>query len=303
MNTNFPDDLFPISQNINSIHRYQINEGKKIAKNKSIIFCGIARDVGFRLQRNIECIKRTGEGFKKHKTFIYENDSLDSTVEILEKNKSDVFDYVSEMRSDKNYREKIDNREDPWHYNRCIVLAECRNKYIQHINSLEEKYDYICILDLDLKGGWSYDGIYHSIFIIEQEKNIGCVSAYGVLADKSGKHMLEDHHNSDYIMYDSFAFRPLNYDFGVHLLSTPSFNNLHFNNGQEPIEVCSNFGGMAIYKQDAISGCSYGAKEWREGYVDPDHVVFNRQVRNNGWKVLLNPSMIVSYSNHKFSGA
>jgi hypothetical protein len=79
------------------------------------------------------------------------------------------------------------------------------------------------------------------------------------------------------------------------------FNNITLSRGDDPIEVVSNFGGLAIYKTKAIKNKKYDAKIWEEASVDPDHVELHRQMSSDGWKIILDPSMIVSYSHHKHS--
>jgi hypothetical protein len=300
-NTYFPESLF-IAKN-QGVYKYCIEQGAKICSTKTILFCGIARNVGEKLQRNIDCLHKTGELFKDYRIFIYENDSTDNTAQILMDNRSSRLMYLSEKRLDEDYRSKIDSGEDMWHYNRCVVLAKCRNKYLQYLESSDMKFDYLCVLDLDLKGGWSYDGIEHAIFTLENDPKTACVSAYGVLAEKHGKDSLEQHNYKDYVMYDSFAFRPLNWNIGIHLISTPMFNGINVERGDEPFEVDSNFGGMAIYKMQSLQNKKYGAKKWMDmdGFIDPDHVVLNRQIKEEGWKIIMDPSMIVSYSDHKYS--
>ena len=299
MNTDFPEYLFvPKNQ---GIYDHCVNQGVKIASTKTILFCGIARNVGKNLQRNIDCLHRTGSLFKDYRIFIYENDSSDNTPQILMNNRSSRFMYLSEKRLDEDYRSKIDSGEDMWHYNRCKVLSECRNKYLEYVEYSDTKFDYVCILDLDLKGGWSYDGIKHAIFTLERDQINACVSAYGVLAEKNGNDLLEQYNVSDYLMYDSFAFRPLGWNIGLHMMSMPMFNNIKVERGDESIEVDSNFGGMAIYKSQALQNKKYGAKKWMEGFIDPDHVILNRQIKKDGWKIIMDPSMIVSYSPHNYS--
>jgi hypothetical protein len=299
MNTNFPESLF-VAKN-QGVYNHCLSTGAKISLNKTILFCGIARNVEKNLQRNIDCVHRTGELFKDYRIFIYENDSTDNTAQILMDNRSSRFMYLSEKRTDQNYQSKINSGEDMWHYNRCVVLSECRNKYLQYIEQSDTQFDYVCILDLDLKGGWSYDGIKHAIFTLERDPLNACVSAYGVLSEKHGTDTLEQHDIKDYIMYDSFAFRPLGWNIGVHMMSTPMFNNINVQRGDEPIEVDSNFGGMAIYKAEALKNKKYETKKWREGFVDSEHIIMHRQMKKEGWKIIMDPSMIVSYCNHKYS--
>ena len=300
MNTDFPEDIFSPSSNT-PLYKYKLEQGNSICKTKSILFCGIGRNIGANLDLNIQRLHRTGSMFKSYKIFIYENDSNDNTVEILQKNRSNKLTFLSEHREDQDYLSKIKSGEDTWHYNRCIVLSECRNKYLSYIESVDEKFDYICVLDLDLCGGWSYDGIKHGIFTLEHDKSYAAATSYGVLADKFNTLALEDTSKNEYVMYDSFAFRPKNWNIGLHLLSTPAFNSVRVNRGDDPIEVHSNFGGMAIYKRDALANKRYGSKQWAYGYVDPDHVVLHNQMVKDGWKIIFDPSMIVSYSHHKYS--
>jgi len=305
MNTDFPEEIFPISNNNKANYEYIVQQGFNIAQNKSILFCGICRNVEDVLQLNIDRITRTGSMFKDYHIFVYENDSNDNTLKILQDNQSDKLTFLSETRDDRNYAEQLDTPLDPWHYNRCCVLAECRNKYLEFLQKLETKPDYVCVIDLDIKGGWSYNGFAHSLFMIEQEKDTGCVSAYGVLADPTGKDPLEQHSTSNFLMYDSFAFRPYGWNSAIHMISTPLFNRVLLNKDMEPFTVESNFGGMAIYKSKAIlDGEKYEAKNWvshKSPFVDPDHVNLHRNMQKKNWKILINPAFIVSYSHHKFS--
>jgi hypothetical protein len=295
MNTDFPEYLFPCD---NTLYKYKVEQGENICKNKSIIFCSIVRDAESVLNRNIQCLHRTGSLFKDYEIFIYENDSIDNTVEILRQNKSNKLNYISETRQDKDYVAKIISGEDRWHFNRCNILAECRNKYLTYINNLEKKFDYICVVDLDVCGGWSYIGIAHGIFTLESNDLYAAVTSYGVLAEHSGKINLESIPNKNYLMYDTLAFRPKNWKSGIHMNSLYVFNNIHLSRGQDPFEVQSNFGGMAIYKKNHLLNKQYKAKQWQEGFTDPDHVMLNKEIIDSGYKILLDPSMIVSYSHH-----
>jgi hypothetical protein len=300
MNINFPENLFPAPPDKSGIYKYKVNQGKAIAQNKSIIFCGIVRNVAETLQKNILRIHKTASLFKDYHIFIYENDSDDCTKQILINNRSSKLVFDSEYRQDKNYRENLDNGVDTWHFKRCEILAECRNKYLSYIRSLSTTYDYVCVIDLDIKGGWSYDGFFHGIYTLEQDTNNSCVSSYGVLSEFTNNSYLEEIDPKDYLMYDSLAFRPISMKGMVHMLRVPMFNRLHFNRGDEPIQVRSNFGGMAIYKTQEIINRSYEAKHIN-GSTNPDHVCLNQSIIEDGKNILLDPSMIVSYSHHQYS--
>lgn len=297
ISTDFPEDIFLPPKNKHSIYRYKIDAGKNICKNKTILFCGICRNVGHILETNILRLLRTANVFKDYHTFVYENDSNDNTTDILNKYKSDKFNFISTTRKDKDYAEGLTNGEDPWHMNRCKVLADCRNNYLEYAKGFID-FDYLCVLDLDLLGGWSYDGFYHGIFTLNNVDN-PCVSAYGVLTEYTNKLSLEEVSPEDYLMYDSFAFRPLNginQNFNAFVLQ--NFNFIKFQRGDDPVEVDSNFGGLAIYKMSEIGDKKYSSTCFEEACVNPDHVEFHRQFDK---KIILDPSMIVSYSHHRYS--
>lgn len=299
MNTNFPEDLFPPLKHKQSIYKYKVQQGLNIAKSKNILFCGIGRDIGNFLELNILRLQKTGSCFNQYKIIIYENDSIDNTKNILEKYKSDNLDFITETRNDKEYKKDIDTPIDPWHSKRCKVLANCRNIYLDYIQNLN--YDYVCVLDLDLKGGWSYDGFFHAIHTIENNQKCAAVTAYGILSDSTDSKILEDSSKEERVMYDSFAFRPTSINIPIHILNTPMFNKIYLDRADDPRIVRSNFGGMAIYKKEVIKNYRYDSVEWGEGQVDPDHVVLHDKMNKDGYIILLDPSMIVSYSDHKHS--
>lgn len=302
MNTNFPEAIFDSRLKNPHIYKYKVDRGLQISKSKKIVFAGICRNVEDTIALNIERMSKTSKMFKDFSIFLYENDSDDNTVRILESYRDKTkLEFLSEKRDDKDYRKRIDNGIDPWHFGRCKILAECRNKYLNHITAHYADYDYLCVLDLDIKGGWSYTGFQHAVFTLESDSKFACVSAYGLLSEAQNIDPLESHDIEDYIMYDSLAFRPLGMSTGIHILRTPAFNRIALNRGDDPIEVLSNFGGMAIYKLPLLQNKQYGAKQWKEGEVDPDHVILNKQLIDDGYKIILDPSMVVSYSDHQFS--
>jgi hypothetical protein len=295
----FPLDLFPIENKEN--YWANVSNGRNIAEKSRILFCGICRNVGERLQKNIDRIKLTGSAFESFEVFIYENDSTDNTREILSNNISDQFVVKFDNRTDKDYEAMISEGKDPAHYNRCKVLANCRKEYHNYIISNLNRFDYVCVIDLDIWGGWSYGGFFHSLSILEDSKENGCVTSYGILTDCYNSKKLEDMSYSDYLMYDCFVFRPFGEDVAVPMGETSLYNFIRLLPGQDPIIVNSNFNGLGIYKIDAIANSNYGVKRWAESCVDADHVVLHREMRQKGHRIIMNPSMIVSYSDHQYS--
>lgn len=286
MNISFPQKLFisPKKENI-------VN-GKDIAKQSKILFCGIARNVSKTLKKNIDRINYLGQRFKEHDIFIYENDSLDNTKEII---KQSNINFISEHREDEGYWNDIESGKTNNHLNRCNVLAKCRNIYIDYALQNRANYDYLCVLDWDIKG-WSYKGFFDSIFRLENDlnKNLYCVSAYGVLSDFHNNAPIEST-IGNLLMYDSFAFRPSN-DIVMNDYIQSQFN---YYKCIHPSIVRSNFGGMSIYKMKIALDHRYKA-ELNNGFVDCDHVCFHESMNSTGLFNIINPYLVVSYSKHRF---
>ena len=284
MRISFPQYLFKSPQ------KSDIDLGKKVALSAKILFCGVARNVEQTLQKNIDRMKFIGSYFNEYKIFIYENDSVDKTKQILQKSN---IAYESEHRKDASYWKDIESGKVNNHLYRCKSLAKCRNKYLNYANNYTKDYEYICIIDMDTRG-WSYKGFFDSINKLNNIKNLACVSSYGLLSDFHNRSSLEKEANN-LLMYDSFALRLEKQEIMSEIIQA-QFNYIKFN---EPTIVQSNFGGMAIYKMPIILDYCYDA-ELNNGFVDCDHVYLNKRMFNNNWKHMLNPYMVVSYSKHRF---
>lgn len=301
MNTDFPEDFFPAT---NNYYKYinSVELGKKISKEKNILFCGVVRNAEKYIERNILRILRTASEFKNYHIFIYENDSKDQTKQILAKlsNSNNNITTQCEDNIPNDYLHTFLTGEDSNHSLRTNMIARCRNKYLNFLHN-NNKYDYVCVIDLDIRGGWSYDGFYDSIALIESKEDIACVSAYGILAEHDNQFPIEQIDKANYLMYDSFAFRPYNYNQEPNITLQRSANSLKVNRGDQPLIVYSNFNGVAIYRSNYLINKNYSIRIHQNNFVDCDHVVLHEQIRNEKGKILLNPNLIVSYSHHRYS--
>jgi len=285
MRISFPQKLF------DSPNKTMVNNGKSITKKSNILFCGIARDVERTLNNNIQRARFIGKYFQNFDIFIYENDSTDSTLDII---KNSNINYLSEKRQDADYKQKIHAGQDNNQYNRCKVLADCRNQYLSYAKNSDKAFDYICVIDWDIYG-WSYSGFFDSICRLYNKENLVSVSAYGVLSEYTNTKNLEDCKNN-LLMYDSFAFRPLGCYQPIMPGLQASFNQIKIT---EPILVRSNFGGLCIYKKQILD-YTYEV-ETKSGYVDCDHVTINDKLSRSGYQHMVNNTLIVSYSRHRFT--
>ena len=294
IDTRFPEYLFPAPEQYSEQYEKYVLQGKELCEESSVIFCGICRNIEPVARLNLERIYKTAEFFKEHRIVIYENDSTDNTV-AEQSVDDDNLHLISNSRESSNYREK----DDPDQLIRATELAECRNVYMDYISSMEDvdKFDYVVVIDLDLKGGWSYEGFLNSFAYLEVAD---CVTSYGILTEYTNTKSLEEVEQQYYMMFDSWAMRPLEV-FDLRINEVSGFNHLKTVRGEPPLLVNSNFNGLAIYKREPFLKFRYSANSPGAGYtVNCDHPCLHKQMVENGYSILLNPSMITSYSTHRY---
>lgn len=291
---NFPDEYFSIENNLVEDFNFKVDYGRKAAKKLNILFCAACKDVEKTIAKMIRFVKQTGSMFNDYDIFLYENNSSDKTVEIIKLLNEEKITLKTEHIERASYA-----RSTVTLFDRCNYISNARNKYVEFVNANIDKYNYVFVFDADIEGGWSNDGILNSIYYLETSKDFGCMTSYCVLASAECGD-LEDFDKSKWLMFDSFAFREYgSWDFPEKIYM---YNYIKVKKGQLPILVNSNFNGLAIYKPICFKDNKYFAtNHGSEFSVDCDHVNFHKGIYKKGLKILLNPSMITSISNHKYS--
>jgi len=214
-----------------------------------------------------------GARFADHRAVVYENDSRDDTVGLLERHatENERFQLISESLG----RPAWGATRSP---ERMAHMAAARNRLLAHVLEHDADRDYVIVLDLDLPRGFSYDG-FATCFGYEGWDWMG---SNGIL----GPRYAGDEKGS--FFYDAWAFR-----WPGDSVARPfeEVNALSFHRGAPPVPVDSCFGGMAIYRMEAFrSGARYSGR-------DCEHVGFHAALRERGFgKGYLNPSLISLYS-------
>lgn len=249
-----------------------VERGKEIAKTKKVVITGLARNIAPVLGKTMARIERTGQLFKDYRVVVFENDSRDNTADQL-KGWSKINNRVNAI---------CELREDPINpgkrcLDRATRMANYRNKYRTFIHENYSDYDSVIVIDLDLPGGWSYDGIANTF---GQETEWDFVGANGIIfKDYDGVHGRP-------LYYDAWAFRK--YGDWEPMLAR-QVNPLYWPRGEPMLRVNSCFGGLGIYKLKAMSISSYDGS-------DCEHIPFHRKMVKAGMdKLYLNPSQIALY--------
>lgn len=227
---------------------------------KKIVFAGITRDSSEYIEQAITRVKELGSLFKEYKIFVYENDSKDNTVSLLQKMR---VPYISETIGVPSYDYKDTNRTS------IERMAYYRNRLKESIDN--ESGDYVAIVDFDIKQV-SWDGFFSSF----QHEGWDIITAFGVCSRKQLK---------EPVYYDYFAHREIG-QIGVNKDIVNKYKGEldHF------IRVESAFGGIAIYKKDVYSSGIYSGEEC-------EHVTFHRSLRENGHdKLFINTRLMVNHN-------
>lgn len=269
----FPEGWYPCKLGNPKHYFERVEKGYERMAEKEVVICGLARDVMHALPRTMARLERLGKQFKNYKVVVFENDSSDGTLEMLQywQKVNARVEVLTEQLEAKKWGQVQDLA-------RMEQMAAYRNRYIAHIREQQYKFDYLIVFDLDIPLGFSYDGIAHSFSYHDWD----VMGSNGFLVPPYGDPIPNP------VFYDAFAFRGKGNDYPKSL---EEINALQFQRGEELVPVDSAFGGLAMYRAAGIvAGAQYGGE-------DCEHVILHRWLRENGFdQQFLNPSQIVLYS-------
>ncbi len=267
----FDEGRFPaVSQGASNYHSF-VQEGYERMRHATVVIAGLARNVAHILPATILRAESLGKAFRNYHIVIYENDSSDHTRELLE-TWAELNPRVSlvceKLEAPVNRPIRCSSRAK-W-------MAYYRNSVQQYILNHIPKADYVVLLDTDLIGGWSPDGIANTI----GQDDWDFVGSNGIIYKRLG---LSSNH---LVHYDAWAFR---LDEAMTPMTTSEVNAIEFKRGQALQPVYSCFGGLGIYTYDAYANGVYEGE-------DIEHVGFHRSLIAKGYdRIYLNPSQIVVY--------
>ena len=249
--------------------------------NKNVIICGLARDIAPAVPYLEQNLTTLTDYFQNHLILIVENDSKDTSRQLLLDMKNKFNMVVLGCGEDKSHcimnNKKFGHTKEK---KRIKKMVDIRNIYMDYINNLEpDIYDYVIMLDFDIVGSVYKESVNSTAYYLNKYPEIDMIGCNAIhnnmvsnLLDIKG-------------YYDSYALK---------LKSGHRFFNW-FDHTKTPsgdisdlIEVDSCFGGFVIYRFDSIYGKTYSYMEDLDGVPICEHVVFNSQLRSK----FLNPKMI-----------
>lgn len=267
----FPEAVFPASESKASEYRQRVFAGLARMRQSSVVVCGLARNVAEVLPVTLARVERLGELFADYRVILFENDSRDGTAAVLT-------EWSRRNPRGRVLSETLGDCVNPTA--RCLRRAErmarYRNRYLDVVKSEFADFTHAIVLDTDLKGGWSLDGLADTF----GHDAWDFVGSNGIIF----KRLKRDWNVP--VQYDAWAFR---LDDKMTPLPVHAVNAMQWQRGQPLVPVTSCFGGLGVYRMPALLAAGY------DGW-DSEHVPLHQQMRQNGDdRLFLNPSQITVY--------
>lgn len=266
--------------------------------NKNIVIAALARDCEDSLKTNIPLIEALRTQFLWSQVVIVENDSKDSTKQLLtdwSRDYTDVVVFSSDLGI-KTIPDKSDSIQNPMtSFQRIEKMASYRNVYLDHISKIDHPIDLVIVIDIDVLQ-ISADGLIGAINTFE--KNTGAVFANGISVKETIFGRSE-------IYYDVFAMYeyPQLKEFSYSPASLHrTFKSINRNvKKQRFYSVISAFGGVGIYNYEAIRNLRYQAvvNPLNRSEAICEHIPFNQQIVELGFKNYIARDFKVIYQKHE----
>jgi len=265
---------------------HQIQSGSIIPKSEeqiedtvrkaSVAILCCARDCEKKLTNSLDQLRRIGELFATYQMYIFENDSKDQTLSILNKA---VTKYPLKIQTESGLDKVFSSRTER--------LSYCRNRLLDL--SKGNDYDYYVVADLD--------GVFNEIKI---EGFLSCFKfdcwegCFPVSSDKYYDLWALRH---PYLMPGDYNIKMnqlpcmLGQENAQRLVAIP-LRSLEFSKSKGWLEVESAFGGLGLYKGYAYRANRYAGHE--NGNEICEHVKLHKNMRSDQARLYINPEFVVS---------
>lgn len=256
--------------------------GESVWRDSRVAFVGLARNCGRWLADNLARLEILGGKCQAWHLHIETNDNTDDTDQVL-------VDFCKAYRQATFHSQRLGRRQFSAEFAgpRTEALAEYRTRCQTWVRECAANVDFVVVLDFDMWGGWSHAGIIHgvgSLTLRPDAYGMASVSLFQMpivmqQADGTGKP------GQAWLHYDCWALR-LNSAWDDYSSGFGGWKHHWLPPvGSPPIQVCSAFGGMAIYDVDAYLKGTYSGQ-------DCEHVTFHQTIaQKTGRRMFLDPSM------------
>jgi len=238
----------------NNKYILDVNTGKNIAKDKTLVICGLLRDRQEKVDDIRKRIEKIKPWFKQIKVLIVENDSDDDTRKNLVDWAKQDPETLTVLGCGVNSDEcKLSLPKTLGHYvdsPRLQKMTFLRNIYHEEIQKYYSTWDYVLVWDMDLLGSLYIDGMLSSINMLNKKEGVAIPDA----VCSNGIYVWPGFQ----LYYDTFAHDEINLQWIKKFNKTvqdviksiaSKFNSIY---GDEERQVVSCFSGATIYKTQAF---------------------------------------------------
>lgn len=258
----------------------------------TIIVCGIVRNAEAGLRRNIPAVSAICARFKDYKIVIFENDSTDGTKRLLEEWQATDPEHIKcemvDMDSSCTIPKAGSVDGNPFFSERRISkMAYYRNKYLNYVYSHSLSADYLMVVDLDVARIFP-EAVFSSF---RDCPEWDAVTAFGY----STSPQLRRRYHDTYI-FQEWENRGEAQTESHMLQAANKYGGLK--PGDPWVRVAAAFGGLAIYRFEAIKGLKYQVIPNNDNQVTVygEHYSIYKQMMDNGYdRFYLNPAMYLKY--------
>lgn len=288
--------IYGLDQVVKDIMNYtsEVYEGRLYMSKQSILITGLLCNAESNIINIRAWFNQLAIHCKDVQFIIVENNSSDNTRALLQEwcDSDHRIHCLCTLPDNKcEQDEKVINldklRQTP-RWERIREMSRLRNIYIQYIhdNLLYTKYDFMFVMDLDLRGHLYMDGVFHSFYLFQTKQKIEAVSCNGI----QKKNLM------NYFYYDTFAYVEL---FSDYIWLTMRDKQKHdryvhdtitnkYTKNMEPHHVLSAFGGFTIYRTSIFDTYKNIKYNYAPFLISCEHSHFHRYLSN----VYVNPRMI-----------
>ncbi len=266
-----------------SEHKLTLKYPNKIIGTKSVVIAGCCRNVENFIKQNLQVIDSIGEQFDKYQVLIFENDSTDSTRQILYDKKKPNYEYIFE--DNVNIQKRTER------------IAYCRNKLLDKIYSDYLTYDYVLFVDMDdvLASGKLAETI-GSCFMYNADQWDGMFANsssyyYDIWALRKKGYLESDVWNDVYMLQSV----GIGYQKAVDKCVTTY--QINYPIDSKIIPVISAFGGAGLYKLSILIKLKPRYNGIESSHINGmicEHVPFNQLLCSSKAKLYINPRMLVN---------
>lgn len=266
--------------------------GKQFLQEHSIIVCGIIRNGEIGLKKNIPVINALCDTVKQYDVIIFENDSTDHTKQILtqwSKERERIHVSMEDFHTQTIPSQKSTKANRFFSHMRISKMAGYRNQYLDYMQSHNMQADYVIVVDMDVQY-IHLNGIYDSFARHEQWD---VITSNGYIYSPSAYFCKR--YNDTYALVECGMEHMPQTEADI---AEKQYKWAFLKPGMPLMAVYSAFGGMAIYKYEAINGCRYEVLPNNDEKVEVrcEHYALCRQMHDKGYgRIFINPGMTIRY--------